>query len=1056
MEITNPRYKLGENGSIFSIRQKEYENLESSVREILKAAEEIGFTVNDFGIREPRVFPSNELDRTLKKNFVIKLQRGTSEVDLSMSIPKLLDSNYIMINGRKKIPLFQLFDIPIVTRGKNIKVRTNVATMMISEEKQHPFVSISLLGKKVSLALLMFSVYTKEYLDSWFHLSELGDEIEVNNLFDKVVYDLKVLHTSYPDYTQDDFTRELGKAYSKYDPLSKGSDVVYSLSLILKTDIMSAKFFRSGDVLAEIIEVIKSGGLDDKDYLNKRVRCFEYVIFSKISKVVFDLCMAARKTKNVKFSTSSTQILAECNVSDIVQFDFSINPIDEITKLSRTSLIGPGGFNRENVPKHLRDISESMFGRVCPVDTPDRENCGVLQDLVANVKLDENLKFSKVLSEPISIPVSMVPFLEHDDQTRLQMASSQMRQSIALLKFEPPMIQSGCEGLYTDKTQFLNRAKRDGEVLYYDSRYLIVVYEDKTLDLFELPYRRIYVENLDYTSGIYFKQGDKFKKGDILFESIFCSDGKINIGKNLLTVIMSYGGYNYEDGILISDKLTNQDSPQTLTSLHFIDLSFNLKKNEVLIDLPYRTAEEDRFEEHCKHKIWKPLPDPSGQMLKVLEKKEIDLYKKKGQSWTPLEGEFWSPESEKKFRFETLTTRVPYAIVKEIPSGPSDFCGLFKEEEQYTIKKPFVFVTDVNIYANDWNSEFDQFSEWMTDKINIQKEYQNKVAGIIRSSIPKDIATDLIRERMLDKFGNENNYKEKGERINGTRVEIFGLYIRQISVGDKIGNRHGNKGVISRIVPHEMMPKLPDGRHAEVVINPLGIPSRMNIGQVFEIHMTMALENLKKNALALEKDKRKEYLLNFIKIIDNTEGKWYSSQFEEQIKDVEVDEKFIGELVLIQPPFESVTKQMVAKAMEYTNTPYKFDVFLPEFNSMSIKPVTAGYLYFFRMVHIAESRLAARGIGAYARRTVQPLGGRKNKGGQRCGEMETCCIIAHDAPFNLREMLTTKSDCIDLKNLLIKKAIETETILREQKPIDEVPESVKLLDSYLRVIGVEK
>jgi DNA-directed RNA polymerase beta subunit len=1024
MEIVNPYYKLDEDGSIFNIRQKEYGSLETSVREILKAAEEVGFTLNDFGVREPRVFPSNELDRTLKKNFVIKLQRGTSEVDLSMSIPKLIDSNYIMINGRKKIPLFQLFDIPIVTRGKNIKIRTNVATMMISEEKEYPFVSISLLGKKVSLALLMFSFYTREYLDSWFHLSELGDELEVNNLFDKVVYDLKVLHSSFPDYTKEDFTRDLGKFYSKYDPLSKGGDVVYSLSLILKTDIMSARFFKAGDVLAEIVDIIRSGGLDDRDYMNKRIRCFEYVVLSKISKVVFDLCMAARKTKNVKFSTSSTQILSECNVSDIVQFDFSINPLDEQTKLSRTSLIGPGGFNRENVPKHLRDISESMFGRICPVDTPDRENCGVLQDLVANVKLDENLKFTSELSEPISIPVSMVPFLEHDDQTRLQMSSSQMRQSIALLKFEPAMVQSGCEGLYTDKTQFLKRAKKDGEVLYYDNRYLIVVYEDKTLDLFELPYRRIYVENLDYTSCIYFKQGDKFKKGDILLESIFCNDGKINIGKNLLTVIMSYGGYNYEDGILISDKLVEKDSPQEFTSLHFIDLSFTLKKNEVLLDLPYRTKEEEEQERVEKKKIYKPLPSPNN-----------------GNS-----GSF----------FELLTSRTPYAIVKEIPSGPSDYNGLFKEEEQYTVKKPFVFITDVNIYGNDWNEEFQEFNHWVADKIESQKKYQDKISNIVRTTLPKDAANDIIREKLLDKFGNEGNYKSKGERINGMYVEIFGLYTRPIAVGDKIGNRHGNKGVVSRIVPHEMMPKLPDGRHAEVIINPLGIPSRMNIGQVFEIHLTMALENLKKNALAMEKEQRRDYLLNFIKIIDNTKGNWYYSQFEEQSRNIEIDEKFIEDLVLIQPPFESVTRRMVAKAMKYTNTPYKFKVFLPEFNSEVVKPVTGGYLYFFRMVHIAENRLAARGIGAYARRTVQPLGGRKNKGGQRCGEMETCCIIAHDAPFNLREMLTTKSDCIDLKNLLIKRAIETETILREQKPIDEVPESVKLLDSYLKVIGVEK
>ena len=1028
MDIINPYYKLNEDKNVFKIRTDEYQKLESSVREILKAAEELGFTITEFGIRDPRVFPSNELDRTLKKNLVIKLQKGNAEVDLTMGFPKLIDSNYIMINGRRKIPLFQLFDIPVVTRGKNIKIRTNVATIMISVEKNYPHVSISLLGKKVPLSLLMFCYYDREYLESTFHLSEIEEEVQVKSLLDVLVYDLKSLSDSEPETTKIDFIKELGKSYSKYDALSKGEDVVYSLDLILKTDIMSAKFFKTGSILSEIVEVIRGEGLDDKDYTNKRIRCLEYMILSKVSKVVFDLCMASRKARTVKFSTSSSQILSDCNVSDIIQFDFSINPIDELTKLTRTSLIGPGGFNRENVPKHLRDVCPTMFGRVCPVDTPDRENCGVLQDLVPNVNLDENLRFGDPLNEPISIPVSMVPFLEHDDQTRLQMSSSQMRQAISLVKFDTPMIQSGCEGLYTDQTQFLKRAKKDGEVLYYDNKYLIVVYEDKTLEIFELPYRRIYVENLDYVSGLYFKQGDKFKKGDILFESIFCNNGKINIGKNLLTVIMSYGGYNYEDGILISDKLV-KDADQGFTSLHFIDLSFTLSKNKVLLDLPYRTKEEEEIEKVKKEKIYKPLPNPRGEHSKSL--------------------------------FEVLSMRTPYAILKEIPVGPSDYYSLFEEQMPLTVKKPFVFVTDVNVYANEWNQTFKEFNHWMEKKIEEQKKYQNSIAEIVRNTLPKDAANSIIREKLLDKFGNEENYKIKGEKINGTYIEIFGIFTRAIAVGDKIGNRHGNKGVISRILPHHMMPKLTDGRHAEIVINPLGIPSRMNIGQVFEAHLAMALENLKKNMLQMLKDGKSrqeigEYLLNFIFLIDNTKDNWYFSQFKSQLDNEEIDEKFIQDLVLIQPPFESASKEMIKNAMNYTNTPYKEKVYLPEYGRETIEPVAIGYINFFRMVHIAENRLAARGIASYARRTMQPLGGRKNKGGQRCGEMETCCIIAHDAPHNLKEMLTTKSDCIDLKNLLIRKEIESEPSSREQKVMDERPESVKLLNDYLLVMGVKK
>lgn len=1050
IEIINPYYQLNENENVFTIREKEYQNLEASVREILKATEEIGFTIMDFGVRDPRVFPVNELDRTLKKNLVIKLQKGTSEIDLSMGFPKLIDSNYMVINGRKKIALFQLFDTPIVTRGKNIKIRTNVASMMISVEQKYPFVSINLLGKKVPLSLLMFAYYDREYLESEYHLSEIGDEIEVRSLFDMLIYDLISLSDADPDLTKADYVKELGNHYSKYDAVTKGEDVVYSLDLILKTDIMSAKFFKTKSILSEIVETIKGKGLDDRDYRNKRIRCIEYMLLGKISKVVFDLCMASRKSRAVKFNTSSSQILSDCNVSDIVQFDFSINPIDELTKLTRTSLIGPGGFNRENVPKHLRDICPTMFGRVCPVDTPDRENCGVLQDLVPNVQLDENLQFGDAIHQPISIPVSMVPFLEHDDQTRLQMASSQMRQAISLVKFDVPMIQSGCEGLYTDQTQFLKRAKKDGEVLYYDEKYLIVVYEDKKLEIFNLPYRRIYVENLDYISGTYFKQGDKFKKGDILFESIFCNNGKINIGKNLLTVIMSYGGYNYEDGILISDKLTKSDD-QSLTSLHFIDLSFTLTKNKVLLDLPYRTKEEDEYERQVEDKIWKPLPDPRGHVLD-------EIWKEKEKEWAQV-GKVLKPLVEPKSLFEVLKLKTPFAILKEMPSSSSDYYSLFEDQIPLTIKKSSVFITDVNVFTNGWNDSFKQFNNWMKKKIDSQKEYQNSICEIIRSSLPKDEANSIIREKLLDKFGNEENYKIKGEKINGTFIEVFGIYTRTIRVGDKIGNRHGNKGVISRIVPHELMPQLPDGRHADIIINPLGIPSRMNIGQVFEVQLAMALENVKKHMLEMLRDGKnrleiEKYLLEFIFLIDNTKDKWYFKQFTNQLAKEVIDEKFIAELVLIQPPFESATKEMIDNAMNYSNTPYEYKVYLPEYGVETIEPVAAGYIHFFRMVHIAENRLAARGIAAYTRRTMQPLGGRKNKGGQRCGEMETCCIIAHDAPYNLREMLTTKSDCIDLKNLLIRKEIESDT-LREQL-IDEVPESVKLLDFYLKVIGVEK
>ncbi len=1002
MKILNPYFKVNEKENIFVIREREYSKLIEYVSEILKPTQELGFVLLELALKEHK-FSSGRLDKTLKNNLAIRLQKGTSEIDLSIAVPKLVDHNYIVINGRKKIPQFQLLDIPIITRGETIKLQTNVATLMISESREEPFVRASFLNKQVSLALLMFAYYGIEEMNSKYDLSNI--ELEGNLLIDKLMVDLKTYYDESKGITQDDSIVELGRLYSKYNSKSKGEDIVYALDLILKTDIISRKFFKTSDVLGEIVDIIGSSPLDDTLFTNKRVRCFEYMILSKVMKSVFNLCLSNRTMRQPKFNVNSTQILSDCNVSDIVQFDFSINPIEELTKLSRISLLGPGGFKRENVPSYLRDIYPSMFGRVCPVDTPDRDNCGVLQDLVPNVKLDENLRFTEEILEkqPVSIPVSLVPFLEHDDQTRLQMSSSQMRQSIMLKEFEIPMIQSGCEGLYTNFTQFIKKSKKDGEVVYRDSNYIIVVYDDKEAEVFDISYRKIYVENIDFMN-VYVAVGDRVKAGDILAESNFCKGEEIQFGKNLLTIVMSYYGNNYEDGVVISDRLTNEG---VFTSVHYKDLSFNLSPNRILL-----TLDEGKY---------KPLPDV----------------------------------------YETIEIGQPYAITKE--ANPDDFYSIFDEETRLESQRKLI-ITEANIYANTWNNEIPEFRTWVESKIEEQEDKENYLKSILYSFLSKESASEIIRDKRLDKFSFTGKYKLKKELVNGILVELFGVYFRQIQVGDKVANRHGNKGVISQIVQHEKMPQLENGKHVDICINPLGIISRMNIGQLYELHLGMSLSDLKKEmvsklkiTLGDEESRQKEvrrYLLDYIKIIDNTESGWYLKQFEEQCPEV-IDEDFINNLTLIQPPFESVTKEKIMEALSYTGTSTKYKVYDPVSKTELENEVAVGYIYFFKMVHIAEERLTARGIGSYARRTLQPLGGRKHKGGQRMGEMETACLIGHDAPINLLESLTTKSDCIDLKNKYMRGFINTD-LITEKEEIDRVPESVKLLSAYLTVLGIEQ
>jgi len=1000
LKIINPAFTIqNPEWNIFTIRKRDYENILPVAREILKAPEDLGFTLEELELRDIR-FSSGELSKTLKQNLVIKLKKGNSLIDLSIYVPKLIDDNYVFINGRRKIPLFQLYDIPLVTRGDNIKLRTNVATLILSVDKESPRLKCNFLGRKVPFSLILLSYYS---LDEITNLIDLANKNYENKFHNNLITDLNDYIEESKGYTQDDFSHELGRYYSKYNAKSKGYDVLYALDLIPKVDIFTKEFLDNPQqqVLPELLRAIQIENIDDTEYTNKRVRCFEYVIFAKISKMVFDLCLANRTTKQPKFNINSSQILSECNVSDIVQFDFSINPIEELTKLSRISLLGPGGFKRENIPRHLRDITKSMFGRICPVDTPDRDNCGVLQNLIPNVKLDDNLRFSEEIcdKQPISIPVSMTPFCKNDDQTRLQMASSQMRQSIMLKNFDTPLISSGCEGLYTDQTQFVKIAKKDGEVIHVDKNYILVMYKDGEPDIFDVRYRKIYVENVDFMNPYIDKIGMKFKAGDIIAESNFCKEGSVTFGKNLLTGVMVYYGHNYEDGIVISDRLSQDD---VLTSVHYTEMAFNITPDKVLLSL-----DDDSY---------KPLP------------KEL----------------------------ESLKAGDPYAILKKLTID--DFYSVFQEQKVMEVKKD-MFITEINLYGNAWNEEVPEYKEWIESKIQEQVDEEKLTQKVIKEYFDKKVAQSFIREKNLDKFSFTNKYKIKKEKIQGMRIELFGLYLRKINVGDKIGNRHGNKGVISAIVPHEKMPQLEDGRHLDICINPLGIISRMNMGQLFEYHLSMSVNDLKINILDMiehdisDKDIRK-YILDYIKIVDKTKDGWYYEQFEQQLPE-KITVEFVKDFTIIQPPFESCKREEIEEAMAYTNTPYTQKVFDPVSKETIHNEITCGFGYFFRMVHIAEEKLAARGIGAYARRTLQPLGGRKNKGGQRCGEMETACLIGHDASCNLFEFLTTKSDCISLKNNYIRNYIEKD-LIEDNLELDAVPESVKLLNSYLTVLGVNQ
>jgi DNA-directed RNA polymerase beta subunit len=994
--IINPFYKLSEE-NIFNLRPVDYAKALADVREILKVTEEIGYTTKEFEVKESRFSPS-ELSYTLKNNLSVKLEKNGKIIDLSISIPKLINNNFVFINGRRKIPFFQLFDIPVIFRKGMIKIRTNVASITI--DGNQPRIMMSFMGKVFPLSDILFAYYNKNEIEKNFE-NELNHSSDLEGLHYILATD--IVRNYAQNLPREEYVRAIGKKFNESFQHSKGDTLVYALKILLKCDIMSARILGNDNVMEEIIKAVKMEPISDTDFRNKRLRCFEYIISSRFSKVVYDLCVTTRNQSKPKFNTNSSQIVNSCNVSDIVQFDFCINPIEELTKLSRCTLIGPGGFNKDNVPEYLRDIDESMFGRICPADTPDRENCGVQQSVIVNPNLNENLRFAEAnLNIPISVATSMVPFLEHDDQTRLQMASSQMRQAVMLHKFDMPLIRSGCEDLYSKHTSFCAVAKEDGEVVFSNETILIVKYNSGEIDIFNIGVRNTYTENIDLIKTIR-NVGDKFNKGDVLAESIYMKQGSICIGKNLLTAVASYYGFNYEDAIVISERLVKES---VLSSVHYRDLSFMIPPDKVLVNL-----------------------NKYGEPLKFL----------------PEEG-------------ETIYPGQTYAKMKEIDGNSFN---IFVEETELKAHKK-IKILGVELYVNDYCKTITEYIEWVQEKVESQKKKEKGLQNCLIEILGKDAASNIIKFNNLNRFSS-SNFKVKGEEFPGIFVKMYGYYLRPIQVGDKIGNRHGNKGVISNIVPEDKMPKLEDGRSVDIIVNPMGFISRMNTGQQFELNIAMSVMDLKINMKNMIKEGKsqeeiKNYILGYIKLLDVTEGNWYYNQFEKIFPETEIDESFIDKLSIIQAPFESVGRKRVQEILKYTNTPFKYKVYDPIAEDYFQQPLAVGYNYFFKMTHIAEEKMAARGIGLYNRRTLQPLSGKKQKGGQRMGEMEFHALIAHEGEHTIDECATTKSDCIDRKNKYIIETITSEDIsyLSEDEEFCEKGESIMLLEAWLLQLGVKR
>jgi len=1004
-----PSYVLPEK-NIFQHRRNDwYGKIIQTVGKMLEAGSDYGITVRSISIDNPEKLDNSELKKTIYKILSIELvyssedEEATEQViNLQYDVPWLIDDHFF-IGGNYKVAIYQLFDKPVIYKNNMIKIRTNVHSFLLERtfnKRSKYHLNISLFGKKVPFAKVVLSFLGIEETKRMFY-------IDSNNIPDQSIEQSKNIELLVSDIVKvlNNDSLDKDRLISTFFARKTDQEIIDNIKLVTKIDIFSKEYFFTNNVVTEYIYYLENGGFDDKNYDYKRLRFSEQVIYHLLCKDFYTMFTILKRSKRRVYNNNSKAIISNVNQSSITQFDFSINPLGELALLTRTSLSGPGGFEKTNVPAYLRDLHDSQLGIIDPADTADRDGCGTIQYLTPSVTINENGIMTKGIGDCInSIAVSHVPFLEHDDATRLQMASSQQRHSIMLKEFDVPMIQTGVEGMYTDNTSFIFRAQRNGEVIYKDVDIIIVQYDNKVCQAFNIGYRKLYLSVADFYN-VYYEIGDKFNSNDIIAESNYLTNGRLTIGKNLLAAVMVYHGYNYEDGIVISDELVESDK---FTSIHYIDLSFTIPTNKILENLGDDPTQ------------YKPLPD----IFDKLKKGDI------------------------------------YAKMRTVKSdGYHDV--LFEPATELTSNEDCV-ITDIKMYANKSNRDYPQYAQYIDGFLDNQKNKKKDLINKLSSYLTVDKLENFLHTLEISHLEkSRNSYKLKGESVDGIRVEITAMYERKITIGDKIGNRHGNKGVISQIIPKDKMPTMPDGRKADVVINPLGIISRMNIGQLYELHLAMSLNDLREQIKDMHsKNKSKKeidsYILNYIKIIDKTKDGNYYKQMVNILKSIELKDFMdnIDNFFIIQPPFESVKIDDLDKAMEYTHTEKEYTCFDPIQNIELQNKIAFGYQYFVKMNHIAQDKVGTRGVGPYANKTAQPLSGKSRKGGQRLGEMEIWALIGHGAEKNLKEFTTVKSDSIKLRNKYIsEKMCNTAELLDSED--DAMSQSLRLLEYNLKIFGLE-
>jgi len=915
--------------------------------------------------------------------------------------------------------------------------------------------AIDLIYKILRTPEFITSEIAENYLDSLFFknrrydLTKVG-RFKINKKLEKILIDL-----------------EKNPKYSKF----KFNFPTDRKSVLTREDIIATIKYIIG-----LNNDLSDFEVDDIDHLgNRRIRAVGELLENQIRIGLVNMARFIREKMNTSDKKSSLTPRVIINVAPLVliirrffgtsqlsQFMDKTNPLAELTHKRRLSALGPGGLHRKRAGFEVRDVHHTHYGRICPIETPEGPNIGLITSMAcyarineyglietpyykvengrvtdkieyltadredefviaqANVPIDKNNKIASDLvparikgdvklvdpkevdyvdispMQIISVSSALIPFLEHDDANRALMGSNMQRQAVPLMITEEPYVATGIEEKVAVDSYAVITAKRAGEVIFVDSREIAIYTEDGDIDIYHLiKYNRSNQDTCVNFAPIV-KKGDKVKKNQVIADGPATSNGQLSLGRNLLVAFMSWEGYNFEDAILVSERLIHED---IFTSIHIQEFQIEARDTKI-----------------GPEEITRDIPNVGAEDLLNLDENGIIRIGAEVSPGDILVGKT-SPKGEQQV---TMEERLLKAIF-----------GKKAEDVIDTSLRvpPGVRGKVINVQVlTRWEKLSKKVEKKKLEELNEKYKEKIKKLNAERDEILKTIESKHEKEKIINYYKNkqkeleELKAKEREQLKSGNELpitvnKVVKVYIaskRRIQVGDKLAGRHGNKGVVAKILPVEDMPYLPDGTPVDVVLSPLSIPSRMNVGQLLEAMLGWAASVLNCQMICpVFNGAKEEEVIKMIK------------EAKEYLKSKGVPEKYL--------PTDDCRITLYDGR---TGEPF-------------MEKVTIGNMYLMKLIHLVEDKIHARSTGPYSLITRQPLGGKAQFGGQRFGEMEVWAIEGYGAAYTLQEFLTVKSDDVIGRTKVYESIIKGETLSEPG-----VPESFKVQVRELRGIGL--